>query len=87
MIPLDALNIGLVLLLVPAWGVLLLCLWEDALARRMAAWLLARVEGRRAYRTAYLLEHRRREMEFGVPSRKPEREQIQELEGMIRHGE
>jgi len=83
---LNYLNGGLLLLALAACGLLGLALFDDLWARRGAAYLLARVQGRRAYRTAYLLELRRREMELGLPSRLPEQDQIEELEGMISNG-
>lgn len=83
---LNYLNGGLLLLSLASCGLLGLALFDDLWARRASAYLLARVQGRRAYRTAYLLELRRREMELGLPSRLPERDQIEELEGMISNG-
>jgi hypothetical protein len=65
----------LALTLSVAWWAVL---YNDTSARKFAAFILARVQGRRAYNTAFKIEKRRREMEFGLPANR--QEELEELE-------
>jgi hypothetical protein len=60
------------------WAVL----YNDTSARKFAAFILARVQGRRAYNTAFKIEKRRREMELGLPANKAD--EVDELESLNR---